>query len=192
MIKDQPKGKHRQHKIEKVVDNLAQIKKNACKTIQNDLGGFLNIVRLHKKPSMTRNSMRERCRHKSKKEHSGRIDGSSPNLFWRTLQLAFSTNSAHQYFKSSFEDTSESYAGLPVWVHEEMSKSQQEDFDTSEITPDQIRITLKSCDKSSSPGDNSISYYHLWHLPACHPFLAALFTLILADSHKCPGIRTQG
>lgn len=49
VIKDHPKFKHRKCKIEKVVDNLAQMQKTARKTIHNNLEGFLNITRLHNK-----------------------------------------------------------------------------------------------------------------------------------------------
>ena len=67
-----------------------------------------------------------------------------------------------------------------------MPLSFQEDFDTSAITPTLIRRVLKSCDKSSSPGDDRISYHHLWNLPSTHSFLAELFSRIVKDSHQSP------
>lgn len=32
----------------------------------------------------------------------------------------------------------------------------------------------------------------MWNLPACHALLSALFTLILMDSHQCPGSWAKG
>ena len=62
----------------------------------------------------------------------------------------------------------------------------------SPITSTIIRNTLRSCSKSSSPGDDQISYYHLWHLPSTHAFLAILFNRILFDSSSCPSIWCSG
>lgn len=103
----------------------------------------------------------------------------------------FSSSDAHCYFSKSFTPT-ESWSGLPDWVFKSTPSCSIEDFDMSPITSTTIRNTLRSCSKSSSPGDDQISYYHLWHLPSTHAFLAILFNRILSVSSSCPPIWCSG
>ena len=56
----------------------------------------------------------------------------------------------------------------------------------SPITPNTVRKILKGANKSSSPGEDSITYHHLWKLPSTHHFLATLFSKILLDSQSAP------
>ena len=90
------------------------------------------------------------------------------------------------YF-NSFDKSRDSYSALPTWVEEVMPSTIHEDFDMSAITPHLVWRT-----KSSSPGDDLISYHHLWNIPASHIFLANLFTCILLESQQCPEAWCKG
>ena len=56
----------------------------------------------------------------------------------------------------------------------------------SPITPKIVRKILKGTNKSSSPGEDCITYCHLWKLPSTHHYLATLFSKILLHSQSAP------
>ena len=60
------------------------------------------------------------------------------------------------------------------------------EFDTIPITADLIWRALKKSNKSSSPGDDGITYHHLWKLPSTHSFLAILFNKIIESGQPPP------
>ena len=84
------------------------------------------------------------------------------------------------------------YDGMPFWINEILPPTEEESFDLSLITPATIKRTLKHCRKSSSPGDDGVSYLHLWKLPACHQFLATLYSTILFRDRRAPRSWCQG
>ena len=66
------------------------------------------------------------------------------------------------------------------------------EFNLAPIDTSLIRSTLRNCAKGSSPGDDCITYHHLWNLPISHSFLAQLFSAILLESNKCPPAWCKG
>ena len=104
----------------------------------------------------------------------GRISQNTPT---------FSQAACLSYFKSSCDSSNQSYCGLPDWVSEVMPCPDIEmEFDTSAITPGQVKRTLNKC--SSSPGADQITYFHLRNLPSIHNFLATPFTKILLEAQR--------
>ena len=79
------------------------------------------------------------------------------------VKPSFSPNKASAYFSDSFAKPSNgTYKYLPHWVRKVMPVSRGErEFDTNPISVEQIWRTLKKSNKSSAPGDDSISYHHL-------------------------------
>ena len=111
------------------------------------------------------------------------IEGSQTNT-----KPSFSSTEAFAYFSNSFAKPADgTYARLPYWVEEVMPANREEDeFDTTPITADMIWRALKKSNKSSSPGDNGLTYHHLWKLPSTHGFLAILFNTIIESRQPPP------
>lgn len=113
-----------------------------------------------------------------------------PSLFAIQLKLqnpSFTAESAYLHFKASFSTDNSKYNGLPDWISEAMPLPSPLliPFDLSPIRPRTVKSILQHC-SPSSPGEDRISYLHLRNMPACHHFLATLYSKILLTSYQAP------
>ena len=99
---------------------------------------------------------------------------------------SFSSECGLAYFKSTFSQMPDDYQDLPNWADQILPEIYNVAFDMSPITPKIVRKILKGTNKSSSPGEDCITYCHLWKLPSTHHYLATLFSKILLHSHSAP------
>ena len=76
-----------------------------------------------------------------------------------------------------------------TWVEEVMPSTIHEDFDMSAITSRSGQENSQIMQQELTPGDDLISYHHLWNFPASHPFLANLYPL---ESQQCPEAWCKG
>ena len=92
----------------------------------------------------------------------------------------FDSDTAFDYFSQTYSDSSLKYDGnLPVWVSDTIPDCDTSLFNVEKITPSLIKSSLCNCSMKSAPGPDRITYYHLFHLPCTHHFLATLFNKIL-------------
>ena len=103
------------------------------------------------------------------------------------MKPVFPKSACYNYFQSQCSCPSGAYQGLPEWIPQIMPTPDIEaGFDCSPITPCQVKSILRKCSSSSTPGPDSISYFHLWQLPSCHHFLATLYSKILQGKQPGP------
>ena len=183
---------HRPRPIEVATTNARSLKNKSRHLLSSNPQAYLQMVRTHNKLAA--------AERKWKMEHStikqeraiwanrwsfakSVIEGSQTNT-----KPSFSSTEAFAYFSNSFAKPAEgTYARLPHWVEEVMSANREEvEFDTTPITADLIWRALKKSNKSSSPGDDGITYHHLWKLPSTHGFLAILFNKIIESGQPPP------
>ena len=100
---------------------------------------------------------------------------------------SFDHGATTNYFKETYSDSTVTYNNkLPDWTHEFTPDCDPSLFNTNNITPALVKSTLKHCSMQSAPGMDGITYYHLYHLPSSHYFMATLFNKLLQTGTAPP------
>ena len=183
---------HRPRPIEIATTKARKIKNENRHLLSSNPQAYLQMVRAHNKVSSAERKWKlERSTIKQERAFwknrwsfaKSVVEGSQPNT-----KPSFSSAEAYTYYSNSFaKSANDTYKGLPHWIGEVMPESREKDeFNTTPFTKEQIWRALKKSNKSSAPGDDNITYHHLWKLPSTHAFLASLFNKIIASGQPPP------
>ena len=176
---------HRPRPIEIATTNARNLKNRSRHLLSSNPQAYLQMVRVHNKVAVAERRWKLECstikQERAFWKNCWSFTRSVTDSNQTNIKPSLSPNEAFAYFSDSFaKPANGTYKYLPHWVREVMPVSRGEpDFDTSPISVEQIWRTLKKSNKSSAPGDDSISYHHLWKLPSTHAFLATLFNKII-------------
>ena len=158
---------HRPRPIEIATTNARNLKNRSRHLLSSNPQAYLQMVRAHNKVAVA--ERRWKLEHSTIKQERAfwknrwSFARSVTNGNQTNVKPSFSPNEAFAYFSDFFaKPANGTYKFLPHWVREVMPVSRGEpEFDTSPISVEQIWRTLKKSNKSSAPGDDSISYHHL-------------------------------
>jgi len=175
-------GRHRPRRIEVAVQNLSLMKNNSRKgpSHSNEL---LHLVRAHNKVLKCYRSDQNNkniCKNEKDFRHNPWEYARKKLLPSDNVSPLFDCNTASTFFTQTYSDSSLNYGvHLPTWVIDRIPDCDTSLFNTERITPSLIKSYLRHCSMKSAPGPDGLTYYHLFHLPCTHHFLATLFNKIL-------------
>ena len=182
-------GRHRPRRMETILKNLTDMKNASRRHMDGYDGNFITLVRTHNKVLKCHRRQqitREMCK-------NGQEFRKNPwQYVHKKLQPSnnpdpsFDHSSATSYFTETYSDSTVTYNKLPDWTHEFIPDCDPSLFNTEKITPGLVKSTLKHCSMQSAPGMDGITYYHLYHLPSIHHFMATLFNKLLETGTAPP------
>ena len=187
------KTNHKQRSIIKLTKRLAKVKTACRREFLSIPKQFLCSVRAHNKVKQAKDQYLElratRKQERAFKQNPWKFAKSVCNSK-QNLLPTFSMSTCYEYFKETYSEIEVTYtSGLPDWVSQVMPVPKiVEEFDLSAIAPHLIKRTLQKCPSKSSPGPDSIIYFHLTNLPSTHHFLATLFSKVLSNPTEAPAI----